>query len=166
MRQQARHVYSFGIVLGSLLTLFVLALPIACIAWTVTHEELFREPREWCADRSRHATSVLTRKFFYVFTCEYCVSHYVALGMLVMTRFTLGAEGWRGYLIAEFALVWIANIYMTAFGRLRVDIKLENAEARQLALTSDAASSVSAGPPVAREYKTPPPDSAPLPPSS
>ena len=28
--------------------LFVLAIPVACIAWTVTHEEVFREPRERC----------------------------------------------------------------------------------------------------------------------
>ena len=27
--------------------LFILAIPTACIAWTVTHEEVFREPREY-----------------------------------------------------------------------------------------------------------------------
>ena len=27
--------------------------PIASLAWTVTHEEVFREPREWCAARSK-----------------------------------------------------------------------------------------------------------------
>ena len=31
-----------------LVLLFVLPLPIAAIAWTVTHEEIFREPRDWC----------------------------------------------------------------------------------------------------------------------
>jgi hypothetical protein len=35
-------------------------------------------------------------------------------------------EGWRGYLIAWFALVWIANVYMSAFNRLRLEIKHEN----------------------------------------
>jgi hypothetical protein len=35
-------------------------------------------------------------------------------------------QGWRGYVIAEFALVWIANIYMSAFNRLRLEIKHEN----------------------------------------
>jgi hypothetical protein len=29
--------------------LFILALPGASIHWTVTHEEVFREPRDWCA---------------------------------------------------------------------------------------------------------------------
>ena len=31
--------------------LFVLALPVASIAWTVTHEEIFREPREYCVNK-------------------------------------------------------------------------------------------------------------------
>jgi hypothetical protein len=35
-------------------------------------------------------------------------------------------QGWRGYLISEFALVWIANVYMSFFNRLRLDIKHEN----------------------------------------
>jgi hypothetical protein len=34
--------------------------------------------------------------------------------------------GWRGYLISEFALVWVANLYMSVFNRLRLDIKSEN----------------------------------------
>jgi hypothetical protein len=36
--------------------------------------------------------------------------------------------GWRGYLIAFFALVWMANIYMSIFARLRLDIKRERVE--------------------------------------
>jgi hypothetical protein len=35
---------------------------------------------------------------------------------------------WRGYLIAMFALVWIANQYMSIFGRLRLDIHCERIE--------------------------------------
>jgi hypothetical protein len=68
------------------------------------------------------------RKFFYLFTCEYCFSHYVAAGFLVITRFTLLYDGWRGYMIAWFALVWVANVYMSAFNRLRLEIKHENVE--------------------------------------
>jgi hypothetical protein len=34
--------------------------------------------------------------------------------------------GWRGYLVSEFALVWIANLYMSVFNRLRLEIKAEN----------------------------------------
>ncbi len=106
--------------------LFLLALPIACASWTVTHEEVFREPREWCKDRSQNCRPLPIRKFFYLFTCEYCFSHYVTAFFLFITRFQMLYDGWRGYLIAWFALVWVANIYMSFFNRLRLDIKLEN----------------------------------------
>ena len=108
--------------------LLLLALPIACATWTVTHEEVFREPRDFCKDRSQAGRSVVSRKFFYLFTCEYCFSHYVTALMLVITRFQMLYDGWRGYLIAWFALVWIANVYMGLFNRLRLDIKHENVD--------------------------------------
>src|SRR5688572_19042259 len=94
--------------------LLILALPVASIAWTVTHEEVFREPREWCENRSRSARSFALRKFFYLFTCEYCFSHYVAAFVLMITGFTMlyPAGDWRGYLVAWFALVWVANVYI------------------------------------------------------
>jgi hypothetical protein len=102
--------------------LLILAIPIACIAWTVTHEEIFREPRDYCVDQSRKG-SLPKRKFFYLFTCEYCFSHYVTLAMLAITRFQLVYTDWRGYLISFFALVWIANIYMGLYARIRIDIR-------------------------------------------
>jgi len=111
-----------------LLELFVLAIPIACIAWTVTHEEVFREPREYCQRRSRDCLRWYQRKFFYLFTCEYCFSHYIAGLFLALTRFKLLFADWRGYLIALFALVWIANQYMSIYDRLRLDIKSERIE--------------------------------------
>ncbi|HEX5759671.1 MAG TPA: hypothetical protein VF121_10790 [Thermoanaerobaculia bacterium] len=109
--------------------LFVLAIPIACVAWTVTHEEIFREPREWCERRTRTARSLLIRKFFYLFTCEYCFSHYVTIFFLALTRYRLLLDDWRGYVIAFFAVVAVANAYMSAFGRLRQEVKSEKLEA-------------------------------------
>ena len=103
--------------------LFILAIPIACIAWTVTHEEVFREPREYCADRCHTGKTLLERKFFYLFTCEYCFSHYVTIFMLFITGYKLLVMDWRGYLLAGFALVFVANIYMSLFGLIRQDIK-------------------------------------------
>jgi hypothetical protein len=44
---------------------------------------------------------------------------------LLLTHFQLLYQGWRGFVISEFALVWIANIYMGAFNRLRLEIKAE-----------------------------------------
>ena len=46
-------------------------MPVAAIAWTVTHEEIFREPRDYCIHRSQAGASTTVRKFFYIFTCEY-----------------------------------------------------------------------------------------------
>jgi len=112
--------------------LFVLAIPIACIAWTVTHEEVFREPRQYCAEKSEKCAKLYQRKFFYLFTCEYCFSHYVSALFLVITRYKLLYQDWRGYLIAGFALVWIANQYMSLYGRLRLDIKRERVEIKQV----------------------------------
>jgi hypothetical protein len=108
--------------------LFVLAIPIACVAWTITHEEVFREPREWCVQKSQTCNKVLQRKFFYLFTCEYCFSHYVTAFFLFLTGYHLLFNDWRGYLIGGFALVWVANILMSFFGRLRLEIKHEKVE--------------------------------------
>ena len=112
--------------------LFILAVPIACIAWTVTHEEMLRESREYCVKKSQTCQRLLERKFFYLFTCEYCFSHYVALIFLIITRYKLLYTDWRGYLIAGFALVWIANQYMSIYGRLRLDIQRERVEIKQV----------------------------------
>ena len=108
--------------------LFLLAIPIASVAWTITHEEVFREPREFCKRCSESCRNLLQRKFFYLFTCEYCFSHYVAAFFLFITKYKLLLDDWRGTMLAWFALVWVANIYMSAFGRLRLDIKRENVE--------------------------------------
>ena len=108
-----------------ILLLFLFAIPVACVSWTVTHEELFRDLREWLTARSNAARNVLSRKFYYHFTCEYCFSHYVTIVMLLITRFTLVFPDWRGYVIAGFSLVWISNLYMSLFGRLRLAITSE-----------------------------------------
>lgn len=114
-----------------LVWLFTLAIPIACIAWTITHEEVFREPREYCVNRSKEARRLVTRKFFYLFTCEYCFSHYVTLFMLVITRYHLFFPDWRGYVIGGLSLVWIANVYMSLYSFLRIDIKKEGTIAKR-----------------------------------
>ena len=111
-----------------LILLFVLAMPIAAIAWAVTHEEVFKELREFCEARSRRATTLAGRKFFYLFTCEYCFSHWVTLAFLIATRFTLVYDDWRGFVIGGFSLVWVANHYMSLFGRLRLGIKSERVD--------------------------------------
>jgi len=103
--------------------LFVLALPIACVSWTVTHEEIFREPRNYCVEKSQSASTLLRRKFFYLFTCEYCFSHYVTIFFLIVTRYRLLLDGWRGYLLAFFALPFIANVYIGLYAQTKLEAK-------------------------------------------
>jgi hypothetical protein len=103
--------------------LLILALPVASIAWVVTHEEIFREPREYCIKCSKEGQSIFKRKFFYLFTCEYCFSHYITLLVIIFTRYKLLMINWFGYVIGFFCIVWVANIYMNLFLLLRSLIK-------------------------------------------
>lgn len=110
--------------------LIILSMVVASIAWTVTQEEIFREPREYCEDRSKTCRSFFQRKFFYVFTCEYCFSHWVSILILILTQFRLLLDDWRGFVLAFFALPWLANFWMSIYRRLRVGIKHENLQAK------------------------------------
>ena len=108
-----------------ILGLFILPICIACIARTVVYEEVFREIRELCQHKSKSCQSLFRRKFFYLFTCEYCFSHYVTLGVLAVTRFHLMYADWRGYLVAFFALVFMANIYMAVYAWIKIETTSE-----------------------------------------
>ena len=106
--------------------ILIVSLAVASVSWTITQEEIFREPREWCERRSKRARSILEKKLFYVFTCEYCLSHWVAIFFITLTGFRLLIDDWRGYVIAFFVTPWIANQFMSLYRRLRVGIKHEN----------------------------------------
>jgi hypothetical protein len=112
--------------------LFLLAIPIACVSWTVTHEEIFREPREYCERRSKESRGFLSRKFYYLFTCEYCFSHYVTVLALILTRYKLLLEDWRGYLLAFFALPFIANVYIGLYAQTKLEAKKDRFEAKAI----------------------------------
>lgn len=112
--------------------LLVLAVPVASVAWTVTHEEVFREVREYCKKRGENDRSVWSRKFFYLFTCEYCFSHYVAIAFLALTHYKLLYQDWRGYVIAFFSLPFVANIYIGVFGQVKLGVKRERTEINAL----------------------------------
>jgi len=112
--------------------LFVLALPIASIAWTVTHEEVFREPRDFCVQQSRTSRWLICRKFFYLFTCEYCFSHWVAAFFLLVTRYKLLYPDWRGYLVSLFALVYVSNFYIGLLGHVKLEVKKNRVEIKAI----------------------------------
>jgi hypothetical protein len=109
--------------------LFLLAIPVAWAAWTVTHEEVFREMRDYCSSHSQTCRRLMSRKFFYLFTCEYCFSHWCAIVFQLSFHFRLVFDDWRGYLVSVPALVWVANVYMNLYHRIRVDLRKERAEA-------------------------------------
>ena len=111
--------------------LLMIATAVASVAWTVTQEEIFREPREYFAGQSKHAKSFLVRKFSYMMTCEYCFSHWVTIFFLFVTGFRLIFDDWRGYLLSFFVTAWTANQIMSLYRRLRVVIKLDNAIAEK-----------------------------------
>ncbi len=117
--------------MNSVLMLFILAIPIACITWTFTHEKIFEESQEYIQKRIKKASSKLTHKFFYMLSCEYCLSHYITILFLVLTKYSLFYPDWRGYIISGFSLVFIANVYMGLFRMLRLDIKIAHKESKQ-----------------------------------
>jgi hypothetical protein len=119
-------------ILTQIYWLAILSMVVACITWTVTQEEIFREWRKICEDKSQSCRTLLQRKFFYVFTCEYCFSHWVTVLILILTGFKLLIDDWRGYIFAFFLLPWLANQWMSLYRSLRVGIKHENLKAEEV----------------------------------
>ncbi len=119
-------------ILSQIYWLIILSLVVASISWTVTQEEIFGEWRNYCKERSKTSDTLLGRKFFYIWTCEYCFSHWVTLIVLIFTGFKLLIPDWRGYILAFFVLPWIANQFMSLYRLLRVDIKHENLMAEKV----------------------------------
>src|SRR5580765_6531343 len=113
-------------VVAQIYSLLILSLVVASISWTVTQEEVFSELHDFCARRCKTANNLAARKFFYLFTCEYCFSHWVTLVVLIVSQFTLLFDDWRGYAIAFFVLPWVANQWMSIYRHIRVAIKYEN----------------------------------------
>ena len=136
-----------------MLWLFVLAAPVACVAWTVTHEDVFKEVREWCVRKSETSRRFYQRKFFYLFTCEYCFSHYVAGAAVLMTGYRLLLPDWRGAFLAWLTLVWVANIYTSLFGRLRLDIKRERVEIKAEEIQVDREKGAAPKPAAVRRWR-------------
>ena len=119
-------------ILDQIFWLIILSMVVASIAWTVTQEEIFSEWRDKCADKSKTCGHILQRKFFYVFTCEYCFSHWVTIVVLILTGFQLLIDDWRGWILAFFLIPWLANQWMSLYRRLRVGIKHENLLAEEV----------------------------------
>jgi len=118
-------------------TAFVLAIPTACVAWSISETEVFRDVRQslarWAESRNAgdcHGWQKWVRcKISYLPTCYYCTAHWIGLLFFVCHPFTLLSEGIRGGIIAYFSQVALAIVYLSAFHVLRVQIRKTKAEA-------------------------------------
>jgi len=109
----------------------LLAIPVACIVWTVTQEEVFKELRQALNAFQKRARSLWQRKLGYVPTCPYCFSHYVAGLFVWLFHFKMLAEDWRGYVVSLFTIVLLANTYITTYNLLRATLRRVKALADQ-----------------------------------
>jgi hypothetical protein len=115
-------------VITQVLWLLILAIPVASISWTITHEEVLREPRDFCKQRSEAAKQFWQRKLFYLFTCEYCFSHYVAAALLLFTHFKLLYDDWRGFVISFFRIGLGCECLHGGLCDMRLDIHHERVQ--------------------------------------
>lgn len=92
---------------------------------------VFRKPRQFYQRECVQARSLVRRRVLlsFIFSRVNIASViYVAGLILIITRYKLLFPDWRGYLVASFSLVCMANQHMSAHNRLRLDIKHEQLE--------------------------------------
>lgn len=114
--------------------IFILAVVVACVSWTVTKEEIFQWFRKWCDDLKKNNKCKGWRGWTcdmvgYLPTCYYCLSHSVTVVVLLFCPTKLLLDDWRGYIVAFFVTVFIANIYLTGYNILRALLRWIQANA-------------------------------------
>jgi hypothetical protein len=130
----------------------LLAIPVACLAWTITQEEVFHELQEILhAYQQRHKDSLWRRKLAYLPTCPYCFSHYLAALFVWLFHFKMLADDWRGYAVSLFSLVSLANVYLTAYQWLRAALRAGRARADQAEARASRAQRLLAATPETRK---------------
>jgi len=115
----------------------ILAIPTACVAWTISETEVFRDAREalarWAQARNvgdcRGWRKWIRCKLSYLPTCYYCTAHWVGLLFFACHPFALLSDGLRGAIIGYFTQIGLAVVYLSAFHVLRVQIRKSQAEA-------------------------------------
>jgi hypothetical protein len=115
--------------------MILLALVVACITWTITNEEIFRELRDVLrAYAHDDRVAFWKRKLAYLPTCQYCFSHWIAVGVLWMKGFNL-YSGWSGYFLTLFVIVALANGIMTVYELFRQFVRLIRLRGHELDAT-------------------------------
>ena len=116
-----------------LVWLSTLSIPVACVAWTLTHEEVFVS-RTSIAKSKRgkpricSPASVFTYSLANIVSATTPPSFFPSFTVQIVTVQTLD---WRGYLIAFCSLVWVSNQYISVYNHLRLDIRHEQVEIHQ-----------------------------------
>lgn len=127
---------------------WLLAAPVAIIVRACTTEEVFRQPREFCATRHRQygeslrgpgganftqrVSLFVLEKLCYIPTCDYCLSFWVSLIVVWLAEFSLHFDDWRGFALATFVVMGVANVYLAIFSHLRVDLRKQRATADKI----------------------------------
>lgn len=110
-----------------LTTVCLLALPVACMSWTIAETEVFRSFREriarWANWQKGTDANSLKAKLAYLPTCYYCTSHYVTLFVLLLHPYKFVSPDVRGYALAWFAIVGVSAVYLTSYNLLRVVLR-------------------------------------------
>jgi len=102
-----------GAMPGSMiLKAFLLSIITASISFFIAHSQLLEDLREWIQERS---------KFFGdLFSCCYCLSHWVAVIMVIIFSVRLFDCGWVGIdiVLTILAVAWFAGLQSMAMIRL------------------------------------------------
>ena len=129
-----------------------LAVPVAIIVRACTTEEVFRQPREFCASQNRRYEDLLDReqanfveraryfalsKLCYVPTCDFCFSFWISLLVVWIADYYLYFDDWRGLALATFVVMGMANVYISLYSHIRVDLRKERAVAKTIEKTQE-----------------------------
>lgn len=124
-----------------------LAVPVAILVRAFTTEEIAREARDYCSRRqaayqkkqgsegvsfARRAYCFAARKLHYIPTCDYCLSFWVSLVVVLIAEYKMEFSDWRGTALAWFVVMGVANVYLALFTHLRVDARKERALAKRI----------------------------------
>lgn len=122
-----------------MITILMLAIPVACCSWTIAETEVFRSVREgvarWAGWSKGTDAKGWKQKIAYLPSCYYCTSHYVALAFLTLHPFTTLTPDVRGYVVSWFAVVGVSAVYLTTYNGMRVALRWGQAVANAAEVT-------------------------------
>jgi hypothetical protein len=106
-----------------------LAAVVAVLDRTICQEEITKELRSYLQYWKDKARSLLVRKLCYGLTCEFCCSFWLSLLIVSVWQYQLLSDDFRGYILAVFVVMAVANVYMGFYNHIRVDLRKERAVA-------------------------------------